>query len=93
MTRKGNAGGRHIAMERGLRQGRCGWPFPRPGAVGARPMQAVGQPANPEADGATRARVGAKEGHCSAADAARGKSWDLAFHFWRRVDWSQKVSS
>ena len=73
MTRKGNAGGRHIAMERGLRQGRCGWPFPRPGAVGARPMQPVGQPANPEADGATRARVGAKEGQFAVPASSRGQ--------------------
>ena len=89
MTRKGNAGGRHIAMERGLRQGRCGWPFPRPGAVGARPMQAVGHAADREADGATRARVGAKEGQPPRV----GKFWDLAFGGARRVDWSPKVSS
>jgi hypothetical protein len=29
MTRRGNAGGRHVAMERGLRPGWCGWPFRR----------------------------------------------------------------
>ena len=63
---KGSAGGRYIAMERGLRPGWCGWPFRgelrelaarsggrRSGAAG-RPWRRVGQPANPEADGATR---------------------------------------
>jgi hypothetical protein len=29
MTRKGSTGGRHVAMERGLRPGWCGWPFRR----------------------------------------------------------------
>ena len=29
MARKGGAGGRHIAMERGLRPGWCGLPFRR----------------------------------------------------------------
>jgi len=27
MARKGRVGGRHIAMERGLKPGWCGWPF------------------------------------------------------------------
>ena len=55
----------------------------------ARLSQPVGQPANPEADGATRARVDAKEGQPPRV----GKFWDLAFGGARRVDWSQKVSS
>jgi hypothetical protein len=29
MARKGSAGGRHIAVERGLKPGWCGWPFRR----------------------------------------------------------------
>jgi hypothetical protein len=73
MTRKGNAGGRHIALERGLRQGRCGWPFPRPGAVGARPMQPVGHSANPEADRTIRARAGAKDGQFGVPATPRGQ--------------------
>ena len=59
----------------------------------ARLRQPVGHPANLEADGATRTHGGAKRGQPAAPDPARGKYWDLAFHFLPRVAWSHKVSS
>ena len=39
------------------------------------------------------ARHGANGGQTSHQTRARGKFRDLAFHFWRRVAWSHKVTS
>ena len=47
----------------------------------ARLRQPVDQPANPEADGATRATRAPTGGQTSRQTQRRSKSWDLAFHF------------
>jgi hypothetical protein len=63
MTRKGSVGGRHIAMERGLRPGWCGWPFPSNTGDLSRPRRRVGQPANPDPHGATQGTGAQTGGH------------------------------
>jgi hypothetical protein len=52
-----------------------------------------GQPGQPNAARCNTARHGANGGQTSRQTRARGKFRDLAFHFWRRVAWSHKVTS
>ena len=75
-------GGRYLARVRGAFRG-----------GEARLRQPVGHSANPEADRATRACAGAKDGQFGCQPPRVGKFWDLAFGGARWVDWSHKVSS
>ena len=75
-------GARHIARMRGAFRGGQ-----------ARLRQPVGHSANPEADGQHRRAQARRKANVPRQTQGGGRFWDLAFHFWRRVAWSHKVSS
>jgi hypothetical protein len=53
----------------------------------------VDQPTNPATDDETLRTTAQTVANLPRQARAQGKFWDLAFHFWRRVAWSHKVTS